>query len=115
MVSPFGRRAGGKAHARPDAEPRLGGGCEPRGRAGRALGSELVIEGVQGGGGRRGGLGHFGGSEGFEGAARATGRLGWALGARGAVRASRSRVRGMLCRPGGINFSDVGLAFWAKF
>ena len=62
-MSRFGRRAGGKADARPEAEPRSGGTCEPRGRAGRALGSELVIEGVQGGGGRRGGLGHFGGSE----------------------------------------------------
>ena len=97
-----------------------GGGCEPRGRAGRALGSELVIEGVQGGGGQRGGLGHFGGSEGFEGAARATGRLGWALGARGAVRASRSRVRGACCAgPEGSTFLTLGVfehfRFWAKF
>ena len=75
-MSPFGKRAGGKAHARPDAEPRLGGACEPRGRAGRALGSELVVEDVPGGGGQKGGLGHFGGSEGLEGSARATGRLG---------------------------------------
>ena len=47
------------------------------------------------GGGRRGGLGDFGGSEGLEGPARATGRLGRVFGERGAVRASRSRVRGV--------------------
>ena len=46
------------------------------------------------GGARRGGFGDFGGSEGLEGPARATGRLGRVFGERGAVWASRSRVRG---------------------
>ena len=53
------------------------------------------------GGGRRGGFGDFGGSEGLEGPARATGRLGRVFGERGAVWASRSRVRGCRSRGGG--------------
>ena len=108
-MSRFGRWAGGKAHARPDAEPRLGGGCVPRGRAGRALGSELVIEGVPGGGrrpkGRFGALRRFGGIG--EGGARDWAARVGLRGERGCAGEPVAREGGMLCRSGGINFSDV--------